>query len=105
MVWIAPVSKRQKWATITAKVPHDLNDAIALFLQEAGLHNKSDAIRFLIAAGLDSQWSTQTHVISAIQANAKARALERFNVLMNRALETLIVSFNDPAFDIDAEDS
>jgi len=96
MPWINVGGAQEvKWVNITAKIPSDMMDAIITFQEDAGLGSRSDAIRFLIGAGLDSHLATQAHTVGGIQANAISAALGRMSILLERA----VVLFKDPNYD------
>jgi hypothetical protein len=81
-------AKVTAWETIQARVPKEVAEDVFAYQERMGLDNKSDALRLLVAAGLEVQDPDREYTTQAILASAKAMAMNRMGELIRMAFET-----------------
>jgi len=75
------------WLQIGFRAPPELVDGINQFAESIGETNNSNAVRLLLAAGLDAHMKKDIYEQKAVIDNAKADAMHLMDKVMGGALE------------------
>lgn len=95
MGWRRMTHKQEnKWEHWTFTLDPSLAQEVRDYMDALGTESRSEAIRVLVGAGLESLAASQTALVTAITSSAKAAALSRWTQIIIAAVDT----FKDPQF-------
>jgi hypothetical protein len=81
------VETGEPWASFAVRLPPELAREVEQFAEDIGEDVMSNAIRILIAAGLEQKKRGKVHEDRVIIANAKATAINRLATLTSAIIE------------------
>lgn len=83
----ASVETAEPWASYAVRLPPELAREVEQFAEDIGEDVMSNAIRILIAAGLEQKKRGKVHEDRVLIANAKATAIKRLADLTTAIIE------------------